>query len=117
MPLLRIHTSAPTPPEETARALLRDLSATVARVLEKPEAYVMTCLAPRSEMTFAGTFEPSCLVEVHSIGKLTRESAGALSDAVCKQVHAALGVPTRRIFLVCADVPAHLWGFDGGTFG
>jgi phenylpyruvate tautomerase PptA (4-oxalocrotonate tautomerase family) len=117
MPLLRLQTSAPPPAEEKARALLQSLSSTLARVLGKPESYVMTCLAPVSEMTFAGSFEPSCLVEVKSIGNLTRENATALSEAVCKQVHETLGVAENRIFLVCTDVPAHLWGFDSKTFG
>jgi phenylpyruvate tautomerase PptA (4-oxalocrotonate tautomerase family) len=117
MPLVSVYTSAPAPAEDKVQSLLRNLSSTLASVLGKPESYVMTCLVPRSAMTFAGTFEPSCLVDIKSIGKLTRESAAALSEVVCKLVADALGVPGNRVFLVCTDVPAHLWGFDGSTFG
>jgi hypothetical protein len=47
----------------------------------------MTCVVRRSRLTFGGSFDPSCLVEVKSIGGLGGE------------------------------VPAHLWGFDGATIG
>jgi phenylpyruvate tautomerase PptA (4-oxalocrotonate tautomerase family) len=117
MPLVTIHTSVPTLPEEKVKTLLQDLSPTVARILGKPERYMMTCLVPRSAMTFAGSTEPSCYVEIKSIGNLTRESAAALTEAVSKLVTAALGVPADRTFVVCADVPGHLWGFDGSTLG
>jgi phenylpyruvate tautomerase PptA (4-oxalocrotonate tautomerase family) len=117
MPLVTIHTSAPSPAEEKVKTLLRDLSQTVARILGKPERYMMTCLAPRAAMTFAGSSEPACYVDVKSIGNLTRESAAALTDAVSKLVTDALGVPRERTFVVCTDIPGHLWGFDGSTLG
>ena len=117
MPLVNVYTSAELPPEAKSQALLGDLSKTLARVLGKPESYVMTCLVPRARMTFAGSFDPACLVEIKSIGGITRESARSLSDAVCKKLCEVLGVPTNRIYVVLADVPAPMWGFDGSTFG
>jgi phenylpyruvate tautomerase len=117
MPLATVYTSAEPPAEEKATALLQNLSSTTARLLGKPEAYVMTCLVPRTFMTFAGSFDPSCLVEIKSIGGLGGDRAKQLTEAVCKLVHVALGVPTNRIYIVFADVPAPLWGFDGKTFG
>ena len=77
----------------------------------------MTYFAPRSLMTFAGSPDPACYVEITSIGGITRENASLLTQAACKAVHGALGVPTDRIYVVLHDVPAHLWGFDGSTFG
>jgi phenylpyruvate tautomerase PptA (4-oxalocrotonate tautomerase family) len=117
MPLITVHTSAEPPSSADSATLLRELSSTLARVLGKPEAYVMTCLVPQSRMTFAGSSEPSCLVEVRSIGGLSNKSARALSEATCKLVHERLGVPPDRTYILCADVQAHLWGFDGATFG
>ena len=116
MPLVTVHTSA-QPPEEKVAALLRDLSSTAARLLGKPEAYVMTCLAPRSRMTFAGSLEPCCLVEIKSIGGLGGDGASRLTDAVCRLVRDAIGVPTNRVYVVLTDVPAPFWGLDGATFG
>jgi len=117
MPLVTVYTSGEPPPEEKSTALLRELSSTAARVLGKPESYVMTCLVPRSRMTFAGSFEPSCLVEIKSIGGLAGDRPARLTEAVCRLVPAALGVPPTRIYVVFSDVPAPHWGFDGKTFG
>lgn len=117
MPLVNVYTSAQPPAEEKANGLLRDLSLTSARLLGKPESYVMTCLVPRADMTFGGSSEPSCLVEIKSIGGLTPECTARLSEAVSLLLHDGLGVPLNRIYIVFADVPAHLWGFDGATFG
>ncbi|HXX66334.1 MAG TPA: phenylpyruvate tautomerase MIF-related protein [Polyangiaceae bacterium] len=117
MPLVTVYTSAEPPPEEKSTALLRELSSTAAGVLGKPESYVMACLVPRSRMSFAGSFKPSCLVEIKSIGGLAGDRAARLTEAVCKLAAAALGVPARRIYVVFTDVPATLWGFDGKTFG
>jgi phenylpyruvate tautomerase PptA (4-oxalocrotonate tautomerase family) len=117
MPLLIVHTSAPELPEEKAQAFLRKLSSTAAEILGKPERYMMTRLAPRSPMTFAGTTEPACAVDVHAIGGLSGDSPKRLSEAVCRLVQEHLRVPKERTFVVCADVPASLWGFDGSTLG
>ncbi|MGA2450548.1 MAG: phenylpyruvate tautomerase MIF-related protein [Polyangiaceae bacterium] len=117
MPLITVHTSAAPPSEADSASLVLELSSTLARALGKPESYVMTCLAPTSRMTFAGTSEPACLVEVRSIGGLSATSARGLSDTICALIRDRLGVPTSRTYVVCADVPAPLWGFDGTTFG
>jgi phenylpyruvate tautomerase len=117
MPLVNVYTSAEPPTEERTNALLRDLSSTLARLLGKPEAYVMTCLVPRTRMTFAGSLEPACLVEVKSIGGLTADRTARLSEAVSALLRDGLSIPTSRIYIVFSDVPAHLWGFDGATFG
>jgi phenylpyruvate tautomerase PptA (4-oxalocrotonate tautomerase family) len=117
MPLLTVHTSAPELPEEKAQAFLRKLSSTAAEILGKPERYMMTCLAPRSPMTFGGTADPACSVDVRSIGALGGDKPKRLSEAVCALVQEHLRVPKDRTFVVCADVPASLWGHDGSTFG
>lgn len=117
MPLVTVYTSAEPPPEENARALLRDLASATARILGKPESYVMTCLVPRSPMTFAGSFEPSCLVEIKSIGGLGGDRPTRLTEAVCKLLQVATGIRPERVYVVLADVPARMWGFDSKTFG
>jgi phenylpyruvate tautomerase PptA (4-oxalocrotonate tautomerase family) len=117
MPFITVYTSAEPPPDEKAQSFLRDLSSTFAPLLGKPERYVMTRLAPRSRMTFAGLPDPACYVEIKSIGGITRENASRLTEAACKAVQRGLGVPTDRTYVVLHDVPAHMWGFDGSTFG
>ena len=68
MPLVNLFCSAPVPDATTKKQLLVSLSALLARELGKPESYVMTNLVPQCEMTFGGTDEPSCYVEVKNFG-------------------------------------------------
>ena len=115
MPVVRIITSAETP--TAADALLGDLSALLARELGKPESYVMTCLEPRARMTFAGSSEPTCYVEIKNVGTFSPETTSRVSAAVTDRVSAALGVPKNRIYIEFADARPHMWGHDGDTFG
>ena len=117
MPLVSVFTSADLPSDERVNRLLADLSSTTAKSLHKPEAFVMTRLAPRSRMMFGGTLDPACLVEIKTIGGLSADVTEEMSATLSSCLHEALGVRTKRIYLVFADVPAHLWGFDGTTFG
>ncbi len=117
MPLLTVHTSAPALPEDEAQAFLRKLSSTAAEILGKPERYMMTCLAARSPMTFGGSRDPACAVDVRSIGALGGDKPKRLTEAVCALVQEHLGIPKDRTYVVCTDVPASLWGYDGATFG
>jgi phenylpyruvate tautomerase PptA (4-oxalocrotonate tautomerase family) len=117
MPLVTVYTSAPSPAEERARALLADLSKRLAEHLGKPESYVMTCLVPRTTMTFGGSEAPSCYVEVKSIGQFSPEVTRAVSADLCARLGDALGVEQGRIYIEFSDAKPHLWGFNGSTFG
>jgi phenylpyruvate tautomerase len=88
----------------------------LARELGKPETYVMTCLEPRARMTFAGTDEPSCYVEVKNVGTFTPDLTSRLSAAITDRLAAGLAVAKRRIYVEFADARPHMWGFDGDTF-
>jgi phenylpyruvate tautomerase len=117
MPLIRIVSSASTVgTSATADALLRELSALLARELGKPEAYVMTCLEPRAAMTFAGTSDAACYVEVKNVGTFSPEITSRVSAAITTKVAAGLSVAHDRIYIEFADARPHMWGYDGGTF-
>ena len=115
MPLLKIHTSK-TLPEADAQRLLTSLSAELAGLLGKSESYVMTCLAGAAQLTFAGSSEPSCLVEVENIGKLQPSDTERVSASLCKHLSGALSIPSQRIYVRFTDVDRHMWGHDGHTF-
>lgn len=115
MPLLRIVTSI-EPVAATADALLRDLSALLARELGKPESYVMTCLEPPARMTFGGTGAPTCYAEVKNVGTLSPQLTARLSAAVTERLAGGLNVAADRIYIEFAEARPHLWGHDGGTF-
>src|ERR1041384_6506296 len=116
MPLINVYTTAPTPNADATGAFLRRLSTALAQGLGKPEAYVMTSLVPRANMTFAGTDAPTCYAELKNIGELSPALTAKLSRTLCDLLSQSLDVPTNRIYLEFQSVPAHLWGFDGETF-
>jgi phenylpyruvate tautomerase len=114
MPLIRIISSA-EPPKDS-EALLRKLSALLAQQLGKPESYVMTCLEPRARMTFAGSNEPACYVEVKNVGVFTADKTAPLSAAITEVLAAGLDVAKGRVYIEFGDAKPHMWGYDGDTF-
>lgn len=115
MPLISVRTSAAAPAD--SKALLGELSRSLATLLGKPERYVMTLLESEVPMTFAGDPAPACYVEVKSIGALEGESTGGISSTICELIERHLGIPADRTYIGFEDVPARLWGWNGGTFG
>ena len=83
--------------------------------LGKPEAYVMTALEPETAMTFAGTTDPVCYVEVKSVGQMSAAQTEAMSQDFCQQISNALSVPSDRIYIEFADAKGYLWGWNGRT--
>jgi phenylpyruvate tautomerase len=116
MPLLKIVSSKSPADADSRQALLRRLSSTLARELQKPEAYVMTCLVPDASLTFAGTDAPACYVELKSIGSFSEQETARLSELLCRLLSEELGVAPDRIYVEFANPAGYLWGFDGETF-
>lgn len=114
MPYLRIQTNVRPEPAATP-GLLAALSKETAAALGKGEHYVMVALEAGTPMVFAGTDAPLAYLELKSIGLPAR--TGELSRALCRAVGERLGVAPERIYIEFADAPAHLWGWNGDTFG
>jgi phenylpyruvate tautomerase PptA (4-oxalocrotonate tautomerase family) len=117
MPLLNLFSSASRPDDASLAAALGSLSKLLAAELGKPERYVMVGLAPRMEMSFAGSREPACYAELKNVGRLARDKVERLSGILCDAIAKALGVPRDRIYIEFTNADGALWGFDGGTFG
>jgi len=116
MPFLKIQTSVSQPDSGTLDALLTLLSAKLAKHLGKPESYVMTAFEPNLRMTFAGTFDPVCYIEIKSIGTLNPSQTKAISQDFCQVIQDKLGVEPKRIYIEFADAKGAMWGWNGGTF-
>jgi phenylpyruvate tautomerase PptA (4-oxalocrotonate tautomerase family) len=117
MPLIKVQTSVAAPEPTAVEGLLKILSAKLARHLGKPESYVMTVFEPEVAMTFAGTVEPVCYVEIKSIGNMSPAQTQAMSQDFCQTVNEKLGVPINRIYIEFADAKGAMWGWNGSTFG
>lgn len=76
----------------------------------------MTCLVPRTRMTFGGTFSPACYAEVKNVGALSESLAEAMSRDLCAQLAAAFGVSAERVYIEFTEAEGRLWGYAGSTF-
>jgi len=117
MPLIKVQSSIPTPDTTAVEGMLKQLSASLAKHTRKPESYVMTAFEGDVPMTFGGSTDPVCYVEVKSVGSFSPDQTQAMSKDFCDQVSQATGVPINRIYIEFADAKGYLWGWNGSTFG
>ena len=114
MPLVKIQTN--TEMSDSDRyGMSKDISALAARELGKPESYVMVIIEPTTTMLFAGTNDPTCYIELKSIG-LPESKTKDLSAALCQFINEQLAIAKDRIYIEFADAPRAMWGWNGATF-
>lgn len=113
MPYLHIRTNQTA---EDAAGLIRQASALCARMLGKPEAYVMVSLEDGCRMSFAGSSEPLAYLELKSLG-LPSEQARDYSRQLCEFISQQLAVSPSRIYIEFSAGDRALWGFNSSTFG
>lgn len=116
MPLIAVKTTVSTPPKTEVESLLKTLSASLAKHLGKPESYVMTAFDSDVPMTFAGTTDPVCYIEIKSIGSMTPTQTQSMSEDFCQKINQSLGVPQNRIYIEFNDAKGSMWGWNGSTF-
>jgi phenylpyruvate tautomerase len=116
MPLIKVQTSLATPDKAQVEAMLLDLSSSLASHLGKPESYVMTAFEADVPMTFGGTTNPACYIEIKSVGTMGNKTK-AMSQDFCNKVESGLGVPKNRTYIEFTDAAGAMWGWNGGTFG
>ena len=112
MPFIQVNTSSKSVLEDDA-LLQNDISKMVAELTGKPENYVMTMVQRDVKMTFNGSDEPCCFIEVKSIGSL---SPSSMSNSLCELIASKTNIDTNRIYIEFTDVKASNWGFNGTTF-
>jgi phenylpyruvate tautomerase PptA (4-oxalocrotonate tautomerase family) len=117
MPLIKVQTSVSAPEKAEVESILKTLSAKLAKHTGKPESYVMTTFEADIPMTFAGTTEPVCYIEIKSVGTMKPEQTEAMSQEFCQQINQTLGVAKNRIYIEFADAKGAMWGWNGTTFG
>ena len=117
MPLIKVQTSVSTPEKSQVEAMLKSLSTSLAKHTGKPESYVMTAFDPGLAMTFAGTSDPVCYIEIKSVGSMKPEQTKAMSSDFFQQVNQVLGVDKNRIYIEFNDANGYMWGWNGSTFG
>lgn len=117
MPLIKVLSSVSSPEQAKVEKLLTTLSAKLAKHLGKPESYVMTAFESDIPMSFAGTFAPTCYVEIKSVGSMNASQTKSMSQDFCQTLSQLLDIPTNRIYIEFADAKGYMWGWNGSTFG
>lgn len=117
MPLIKVQTSVQPPDTTQITDLLKQLSVSLAQHTKKPESYVMTVFESGVPMTFAGTSDPVCYIEIKSVGSMSSSQTQAMSQDFCQQIQQTLAVPSDRIYIEFADAKGSMWGWNGTTFG
>lgn len=116
MPLIKVQTSQTETASTDVESLLKSLSAHLSKHLGKSEAYVMTAFEAGIPMTFGGTTDPACYVEIKSVGTMGAKTQ-AMSAAFCQELGDALDISPERIYIEFADAKGAMWGWNGQTFG
>ena len=111
MPFLNISTSKKVQNEQE---LLSKSSHFISSTLNKPESFVMVKLSDSSNMYFAGNNQPSCFIEIKSIGSL---NPSKISKSICEFFSFELQIPLDRIFIFFQDVDSNMWAWNNQTFG
>lgn len=116
MPLIKVQTSIATLDSAKVKNLLSSLSSKLAKHLGKPESYVMTAFESDITMSFGGTFEPVCYVEIKSVGTMNPNQTKAMSQDFCTEISDNLGIAKNRIYIEFADAKGSMWGWNSSTF-
>ncbi|MBC6480086.1 MAG: hypothetical protein GDA56_22205 [Hormoscilla sp. GM7CHS1pb] len=116
MPLIKVKTSAPAPEKTAVQGILQVLSAKLAEHLSKPESYVMTAFEPDVAMTFGGTLDPVCYIEIKNVGGMSPAQTKSMSQDFSQVIYEKLNVPQNRIYIEFAGAQGSMWGWNGSTF-
>eukprot|EP00244_Chara_vulgaris_P014965 TRINITY_DN977_c0_g1_i1.p2 TRINITY_DN977_c0_g1~~TRINITY_DN977_c0_g1_i1.p2 ORF type:complete len:116 (-),score=18.47 TRINITY_DN977_c0_g1_i1:374-721(-) len=114
MPALIVQTNVPVDSVIISDAL-KALSQAVARVIGKPEAYVLVSVKGGVPLSFGGTEEPAAFGEMISIGGIGGAVNKNLSAAITDILKKKLNVPPHRVFIKFTDVKGSDFGWNGST--
>ncbi|KAG5564979.1 hypothetical protein RHGRI_001001 [Rhododendron griersonianum] len=103
MPTLNLFTNVPVDAVVTSD-ILKDATKAVAKIIGKPESYVMIVLNASVPIAFAGTEEPAAYGELISIGGLGPSVNGQLSSTLADILQTKLSIDSSRFYIKFYDV-------------
>ncbi|RHN64686.1 putative intramolecular oxidoreductase [Medicago truncatula] len=115
MPTLNLFTNIPVDPV-IASDILRDATKVVAKIIGKPESYVMILLNGGVPIAFGGTEEPAAYGELISIGGLGPSVNAKLSSTIAQILQTKLYIDSSRFYIKFYDSERSFFGFNGSTF-
>ncbi|KAK3221381.1 hypothetical protein Dsin_008406 [Dipteronia sinensis] len=115
MPTLNVYTNVPVD-AVIASDILRDATKAVAKIIGKPESYVMILLNGGVPIAFSGTEGPAAYGELISIGGLSPSVNAKLSSIIADILQTKLSIDSSRFYIKFFDVERSFFGFNGSTF-
>ncbi|KAI9112467.1 hypothetical protein QN277_007290 [Acacia crassicarpa] len=115
MPTLNLFTNVPVD-AVVASDILRDATKAVAKIIGKPESYVMILLNGQVPIAFGGTEEPAAYGELISIGGLGPSVNGNLSSTIAEILETKLSIDSSRFYIKFYDAQRSFFGYNGSTF-
>ncbi|KAF4381831.1 hypothetical protein G4B88_001126 [Cannabis sativa] len=103
MPTLNLFTNVPVD-AVVASDILKDATKAVAKIIGKPESYVMILINGGVPIAFAGTEEPAAYGELISIGGLGPSVNGKLSSTIAEILQIKLSIDSSRFYIKFYDV-------------
>lgn len=113
MPFIRV-TANKRIEKSDADLLTRELGRCISAIEGKTERWLMLEFKGETMMAFAGVDSACAMVEVDLFGPAKAEEKEKLTEYICTEVNAALGIPTDRIYVRYLETDT--WGFDGHNF-
>ncbi|OMP07774.1 Macrophage migration inhibitory factor [Corchorus olitorius] len=105
MPTLNLFTNVPVD-AVTASDILKDATKAVAKIIGKPESYVMILINGGVPMAFAGTEAPAAYGELISIGGLGPSVNPKLSSTLADILQTKLSIDASRFYIKFYDAQA-----------
>ncbi|RAL50841.1 hypothetical protein DM860_015988 [Cuscuta australis] len=115
MPSLSLFTNVPVD-AVVASDILKDATKAVARIIGKPESYVMVLLNAGVPIAFSGSEAPAAYGEMMSIGGLGPSVNGKLSSTVAEILQTKLSIDASRFYIKFYNVQRSFCGYNGSTF-
>ncbi|KAF3634065.1 2-methoxy-6-polyprenyl-1,4-benzoquinol methylase [Capsicum annuum] len=107
MPTLNLFTNVPVD-AVVASDILKDATKAVAKIIGKPESYVMILLNGGVPIAFAGTEAPAAFGELISIGGLGPSVNGKLSSTIAEILQTKLSIDSDRFYIKFYDSPIYI---------
>jgi phenylpyruvate tautomerase PptA (4-oxalocrotonate tautomerase family) len=114
MPYLSLETNRDIGRDQQSEIIIQ-ASALVAKLLDKPEQYVMIALKPQTNMMFGGSEAPTAFLQLKSIG-LPKERCDDLADALCHFLQERLSIAKERVFIAFTDLERDMFAWNAKTF-
>ena len=111
MPLITITTSTNINEKDI---FMKDCSKLLSRLTNKSEQYVMVRLLDQIPMCFGQDLNPSCYVDIKSIGSI---DPLIMSESINNFISIKLDIPTHRTYIRFENIEASNWSWDGKPFG